>query len=636
MKTIKSNKNLFTFLNYELIDQIEKLASRNYEVRMQFIKQYNLEYVGEIAERWESRGFIEETNGPLSLIMGLASTNKNDFLYDQAELFVTGMGNYILNHWDVKLAISLLYFAVKHSINLTKNDTLSILKTRVLASNLSELDYGERLYIIYLGSTIYCCTEDGDIKLLVLDQISLIDLLLSNPFTDYPVLNLMYTTYKKLGQPKAKEFKKKGITSWFSTLKTIHTREISLEHLNKHAKVLSVTDRDVLTFNYILGVFVADELNKPSSRAQERIFKNFISEFFLSQDPLPNNIFNFVVPDKQLTGLLSDLSDIPNTETMEKILKSMSDSVVERYANRSYIPLLSDERIQWLSSNTVTSVIKDHLFYRVDLLNKEQFLNLESRRLEYGLEIKATASYVRTCIEYGLLGYTDIEYLDSMDMLKEAINYFENNHTFEEYISYLEKVPKKYHSRLRNNISNYHNEVYGNYELAKRLYSMYLQSVIECEPENYATCLYELLQNKNFISLFPYSAEEIRELEDLFCKENFISKTKQEEIRIKHATSEELIAMEVSKVEQKISGGYWGSIEEVILKYIKLIKQHEILKEAAEKKLLSESISTSYDLKRYLYVVYILKQQRVFSNTQLKTIEQRAYHAISKQIQGEN
>ena len=131
-KILKKNPYLFPFINVSLAEDLTELPSSKV-MKLKFSKLYQLEYVGEVAERWmEREGLVKNTADFLGLTIGLSNAFTNDFLYNQKDNFIQKASEYLAKEFDITAALLVLYFAYEQSIDIDKSDTLKSIFNAIL------------------------------------------------------------------------------------------------------------------------------------------------------------------------------------------------------------------------------------------------------------------------------------------------------------------------------------------------------------------------------------------------------------------------------------------------------------------------------------------------------------------------
>jgi hypothetical protein len=97
---IKKNPSLFPFINAEFALEIPEIKT-NKAIKLKFAKFYQLEYVGEIAERWDERNMVKGKADFIGMTLGLAKSFSSDFLYDQKEIFINKATSWLEQNFDL-------------------------------------------------------------------------------------------------------------------------------------------------------------------------------------------------------------------------------------------------------------------------------------------------------------------------------------------------------------------------------------------------------------------------------------------------------------------------------------------------------------------------------------------------------
>lgn len=629
---------LFPFINMELLKDIGKISTQHKPTVLKFAKQYELQYIGEIAERWNQRDLVKEPKDLTTLALGFSFCYAGNFLYDQKEMFVKNAYRYLKESWDPTIAVTVLYFASVHRIMQDDIQEIEELTKMLFEHSWNKEEGEERAYVISLMTYIYYVEKKKSYfnadawRVFVCNLIDGLNIKFSNPHEDYPIMLLLSEIYTDLEKPKAKEFKTKGIVRYLQSLHALRTKEIDPYKANGMDAVLGVKRDDIHAYNYILAMEhydnVEQNITEPGS---ERITQNYLRTQFLSEQPLSEgfiqrlerNAFSY----KFLLGSLNEFKNVENLKTFVIYAnKILSDNV-----NPSFISLIKLEVVDELMiKNIVHSLLKEPYrtsYYSETLgykkLSEEDFLFLEGLKDKLGLELVPTQAYVNTAIEYGVLAIEDVETLKSKKVVNEAIQYLYSKKTLPEVLDFLGKIPVTEHKILISSYNSFNEKLEG--ETKKKFFEMYLEALFTLEPKKYPKQLCEFFRMDSFVEMFELTESDIEHVEKTLFKNDLLTKHDAEDLYRKYTPKEVLEKERIEKIAKELLTGSSSTytFRSDIRRHLADIKQHPSLQQAVYQRMVNIKPKDEYDLKEYLVLFYKLKAKGILNDTESSSIEEK-------------
>lgn len=637
-KILKKNPTLFPFVNTSFALELPEMKTDK-TIKLKYTKFYQLEYIGEVAERWDERDMVKNRADFIGLVLGLAKSFSNDFLYNQKEIFINKAAARLEKSFDLTSALSVLYFANEQGLDMS--DSMESIYQGILKSEKEIEDTNELVFAIHLAvankAYVHFQHKEADDQIwremicLLLDQL---ELNLSSPHEDYPLLALLSVVYGALDKPKSKEFKTKGMVRYLQSISGLLKKEINEERSYSISEVLKIKREDVFIYNYLLvfecGHFREQDITEPG---YERICKRYIEYQFLNEKTVSDAFLERLEEDKNrnkvdqyfdLSSLIPKLHRFVNMDNLHKFLDLANDKLMERVYPAHILLIQKDLVDEDRKKNIVTRLLMGD-GYPVQRLSKEQFDYLQEKLKEYqantGLEFKPNQNYVNLCIQYGHLSLDDIEKLKELEVIEYAVKYIFRQKDWNKLIEFLEKVNTSFHEVLWRYDYRFKEELKG--DLLKRYYNLYINYMFYREPSKYAKRVYELLQDDSFVELFELTKEDVEDIEKTIYNNQLLSKYDAEELYRKYTPEEVLEQERLEKVKNEICGYSLYSLNHHFKEHLKDMKNSEIVRKAFVERLQLLRIERSF-IDDFLLTFYKLKYHELLTEEESKTIENKA------------
>lgn len=636
-----NNQNLFPFINVELMNEIKSFAEGSKIATLKFSKAYNLEYIGELAERWHERNIVKDSRDLLALVMAVADCSSGTFLYDQKQLFIKSICDYLNINWNPIAAAVIL--------NYGRNELNNIPELLMIQDMLGQIEFNfacesERILLISLLSDFYAYQNTAiEIRSYVLNLIDGMQLKINDVHEEYPLLLLLSEVYGDLQKPTAKELKTKGMSRLLQVITALRTKEVSQEQ--DYHLVLGVSRQDTTVLNFYLAYLETPRNHSITGPGFERIKENFIASHFTSEKDVPEQVIKILSemikkhehtekgkgnphPLSFLLRLFSirGKKQFPNQNNL-KLLVEMAEKILMYHMSEAYISLIKDEIVD---SNQRDAIIGSLL--TKGKVSKESFVYLEQQRLALELEISVNPTYSISCLEHGYISLDQVDEMEKRGMLAYIIEYLKwKDSTCNDLLNLLERVPDCYHQFLLDDTSFNRLKSKMPDELKKRLYPIYLNALYTYRASKYPEKVFDMLKNPEFISLFELSPAEIEGLERNLYRSNLLSESQAKSIREKYMAPEELEEIRTHELAKELKeSSKYGVIRFVERHWDKFIGK-EFLRETFVEKLveLLNTINKS-DVGDMLLLFYQLRARNILTSAQVEAIEVAAIEKAEK------
>ncbi|KJD42646.1 hypothetical protein [Paenibacillus terrae] len=619
------NQELFPCINVSLMEDILGLASDSKKATLKFSKTYNLQYIGELAERWNERNIVNSNQDIIALILGISLCSSGTFLYDQKNLFINSICDYLKTNWNGIAASAILSFGYK---DLKPNPELEQIRERLVQCVDSYEHESERILQISLLSHVYELKPNDELRKYVLTQIDGLCLNIKNPFLEYPLLLLLSDVYRQLERPTSKEFKTKGMGRLLQVITALRTKEVLQNQ--QYNTTLKVKDGDISVLNFYMAFQNTPDVHSITGPGFDRIKENFFFAQFTSENDLPMHLIDLIdevsygksEKEHHLDFLLRKLKSIglsgfPNRNNL-KLLISKCDTILLKHCSKSYIELLREELFIEERRNRIIQVLLE-----IHALNEEQFNYLQQLSDKFKIGITPNLNYTAMCLEYGYLTLNDVEMLMEKDMIKLVISILKNKDRHEDLLNLLEKVPNEYHKFLLEDSQFNLLKTNMKDEYKVRLYPLYINVLFAYKTSKFPIILYEILQTSEFIDLFQLSTNKVDQIEQQLFTSKFLPNEIQQKIRTKYMTPEELEKEYIIELCEKVNSSTWYKYKSYAEKNWDRIAKNSDLREVFFTRFIAHAyeIADEYDLGRILIVLYQFRSKKVFAPEQIVCLE---------------
>lgn len=639
----KKNPALFPSINTSFSLELPEMKTDK-AIKLKYTKFYQLEYVGEIAERWDERKLVKGKADFIGLALGLAKSYSNDFLYNQKEIFINKAAAWLGNNFDLTSALSVLHFANEQ--NLDMNDSLESVYNGILESETKVKDANELVLAIHLAiknkSYVHFQREESDDQKwreLICSLIDQLELNLVSPHEEYPLLALIGTFYDALDKPKAKEFKTKGMVRYLQSVSAMLYKEVSEDRRFTISDVLKISREDVVVYNYLLvfesGKFSHQDITEPG---YERICERYVRHQFFSEKPVTDAFLSRLQEDKERSPnnqrfdfnfLITNLHRFANVDNLKKFLDISRGVLMDRIYS-SHIILIQKDLVDEDKKINITTRLLLGDNYPVQRLNRENFEYLQERLEEYqannDLKFRPNQNYVDLCIQYGHIDVNDVEKLKTMEVTSYAVEYVYRQKDWKQLIDLLEKINVIHHEVLWRYDYRLKDEIEG--DLLKRYYHLYLNFLFYKEPSKYTKKIYELLNDESFVELFELSEEEIEKTEKTIYNHDLLPKQDAEELYRKYTPTEVLEEERLDKVMNDIRGyGSVWSLKRHFNDHLQDMKENEIVRKAFVDQLRLLHVESNF-FDDFVVVFYKLKSHELITEEENQAIENKTIQAV--------
>ncbi|KAF6628160.1 hypothetical protein H6F38_20350 [Paenibacillus sp. EKM208P] len=374
------NQELFPCINVSLMEDILGLASESKMAALRFSKEYNLQYIGELAERWNERNIVNSNQDIIALILGISLCSSGTFLYDQKKLFISSICDHLRMSWNGLAASAILSFGYR---DLKPYPELELIRERLIQFADTYEYESERILQISLLSRVYKLQPHEELRKYILSLIDGLCLDIKKPFLEYPLLLLLSDVYHQLEKPTSKEFKTKGRGRLLQTIAALRTKEVLQNQ--QYSETLKVKDQDISILNFYMAFQNTPDVHSITGPGFDRIKENFFFAQFTSESDLPMHLIELI--DQMSYGSKSEqehpldfllrkfksigISGFPNRNNL-KLLISKCDTILLKHCSKSYIELLKDELIIEERRNRIIKVLLESR-----ALNEEEFNYLQ-------------------------------------------------------------------------------------------------------------------------------------------------------------------------------------------------------------------------------------------------------------------
>jgi len=640
LKWIK-NHNLFPFINGVLLQEVLDFAAQKRVTMLKFSKQYNLEYIGELAERWHERDIVQSKQDLIALILAIQHCTSGTFLYDQRKLFIKSICDHLKANWSATAASVILSYG-RDELE-TVPELLEIQDMFGQFSDSFDCE-SERILLISILSNYYAIQKPNHaLKNYILRLIDEMRLSLSNIHNEYPLLLILSEVYPKLGKPTAKEFKSKGMSKFLQVITSLRTKELVQDNYYPASQVLGVNHDDIPVLNYYLAYENVPSDHSITGPGFSRIKENFISCHFLSDKDVPPQVVKIVDDmveshereDKKqyshslnhpLRFILSRIKEkqFPNRDNLKLLIEKLKQMFLYDL-DESHIFLIEEEIVEGKQREEII----ERLLTRCRL-KKEHFDFLEKQRVLFGVDINVTSSYSVMCLEYGYISMYQIEELEKRGMLNFIIQHLMKTEAYEDFVDLLERVPYGYHQFLAEETT--FNQLKSKMDdgLKKRLYPIYLNALYNYKASKYPERVFDMLKNAEFIYLFALSEHDIQEIERRLSISKLLSESQIKSIQQKYMTPEELEELKIQDLCKELQGSSRYGLSSFAGKHWGKMLENNTLRETFVEKLLTIETKSEYDVGGFLLMFYQLRAENVLDQEQIERIESAALQKAKK------
>ncbi|MGV2886095.1 hypothetical protein [Paenibacillus taichungensis] len=637
------NQNLFPFINAELLNDIIAFADGTKVVTLKFSKAYNLEYIGELAERWHERDIVKDNRDLLALVLAVAECSSGTFLYDQKKLFIKSVCEYLATNWNPIAAALILRYGRHELENVPE---LVLIRDMLGQTPDSFACESERILLISLVSDVYASLKPANeqIRNYVLELIDGMQLKFTDLHVEYPLLLLLSEVYGDLEKPTAKDLKTKGMSRLLQVIASLRTKEISKDNNLPACQALGVTRDDILVLNYYLAYQNTPRDHSITGPGFERIKENFIGCHFTSENDVPEQIITIVGemiknheqkerskdnphPLNFLIGKFSvrGKQQFPNRNNL-KLLVKMAEKILMYHVTECYMSLLEEGMVESKQRDQIIeSLLTKHN------LTKENFDYLEQQRLLLHLDITVTSSYAVSCLKHGHISLDQIDELENRGMLGFVIEHLKGKEAYSDLLDLLERVSDSYHKFLVEETSFNRLKSKMNDDLKKRLYRIYLSALYTHNASKYPERVFDMLKNAEFINLFGLSTDEVEELERNLYRSELLSESQAKSIREKYMTTEELEEVRTQELMKELNECSKYRIGSFVEKHCSKFKEKKLLGNTFVERLvhLLETVGKS-DVGDMLLLFYQLRARNILTPEQVEVIEAVAIEKAEK------
>lgn len=634
------NEKLFPFINVNLMKEVREFGRESRVAVLKFAKHYNLQYVGELAERWHERNIVKNHADLLGLILGISDCWIGTFLYDQKKRFIQSVCEYLKTNWSPTAAAAILHFGRNDIIGMP--ELANTLET-LIRSDVEFSDRAERILVISLLSEIYAVRPTDRLRGFILKVIDGLQFCWTNIHEEYPLLLLLSEVYVDLQKPSAKEFKTKGMSRMLQVIHALRTKEVSQE---QDYHLYLGTERDVIpTLNFYLAYLNTPYTHSITGPGFVRIKERFIENHFMSERDVPNEVVEILdkmIRDHELskdTGnpdphplqfLLNRLIDyekpFPNRKNL-KLLVSKAHSILMSNLNKSYIQLLQEDVVE----ESQRAEIISRLLTGPYNLSKEQFEYLEDLRTKLDLTITVNSTYVENGLKYGCISLENVNDLEARGMLNHVIDILKRQGSFAELVSLLERVKViPYHKFLTEGQTFNDLKTKMDDDLKKRLYPMYLNALMIFRASEYAMSVFKMLQTNELAELFGLSADELNDIERQLYVNNLLPANIAKSIRGKYMSPEELETVLIQELCQELQATSRFSLSDFAGRHWRKISEYEPLRKAFIEKLITAGTKDRFDMGGILMIYYQLRARDVFTQEEIKFIDEQMMDKVKR------
>lgn len=637
-------KELFPCINVNLMNEVLELSLETKVVSLKFAKNYNLQYIGELAERWHERNIVQSNEDLLGLIMGISHCTSGTFLYDQTQLFIKSVCSYLKVNWSPVSAAAILNYGKKE---LEKIPELCDIRDMLVQSDGAFSNQSERILTISLLAKMYGYTRaythkhNDELRAYILMIIDGVQLNFTRLYTDYPLLLLLSDVYTDLRKPTAKEFKTKGMSRVLQVISALRTKEITQDQ--DYHLILGTNRESISILNYFLAFENSGHNHSITGPGFARIKENFLNYHFYSGNDVPSEFVAIVDRMIKAYGKSSSNSEI---HPLQSLLNELSHEGVSRFQNSSNLKLLIKQANSILMKNINESyfiLIKENVVegsVRESIieilltgyyLNKKEFEYLEYQRIQANQNITVNSTYTAMCLENGHISLENIEDLEQRGMVSFVIDILKRKQDHEQLVSLLERVKvNPYHKFLVELDGFTKLKAKSDDSIKKRLYPLYLNALYTFKASKYAAEVYDIVRNIEFIELFGVSVPEIDDIERQLYTNDFMHEKEAKIYREKHMTDEELEEVRTQELCQQLKKCTRYRIENFAENHWRKIAEHDVLRKTFIEQMISLELKDKFDMGGYLMLFYQLRAKNVLSPEEIQLIDAAALQKIEK------
>jgi hypothetical protein len=621
-----NNQELFPGVNVSLMKDIIDLSTGHKITSLKWSKQFNVEYVGELAERWMDRNVVQDMKDLRALILGISLCGTSHFLYDQEKRFVLNVAEYLKVNWDVISAAAILKFGSRMLADVRE---LQEVRDRLVESECTYEFESDRILLIALANEAYIISSHDELRKFILRQVDGLKLNIADPHRDYPLLLLLSEVYYDLKKPTAKELQTKGMSRLLQIIGAMRNKEVGESQDYHH--ILNVSVKDLYTLNFLLAVENTPRNHSITGPGFQRIKENYFESHFVSDADLPLEVEKRVRDmDKGFFKFLLNRIEshdgscnFRNKDNLKRILH-LNDEFLMECARPSYLTLLQQEVLDGSKKKQVI----EYLLRCYDF-TKEKFDYLENLRLQEMIEFSPSQKYTKMCLEYGYASLENIVDLEKRGMIGNVIEILQKKQSYGELLTVLEQVTNDYHKFLLKDFAFNKLKALVNDNLKKRLYPIYLNVLYSFEANKYPGIVFDLLNNEEFQLLFELSDEELGRIEKKLFVDDLLPEKTARSIRKKYMTPEQLEELKINELCEKLEGASCYALPTLAKEHMPTLTENAKFRVAFINQMLATKASDQYDVQRFLLLFFQLRAKGLFTLEEIEQLESKAMKVAS-------
>lgn len=508
---IKNNINVFEgVFNAKLYEKLELLIHNGNNTLQD---EWQIQYIGELAERWESRNIISTNVDANTLILFLTINDSEDFLYNQRELFFNSMLDWIKKNPNLLTTTLLSSYLDEYIYSLKDKEKVTLYFSLIeeLQKDLQDVDLSEMGNIVTISLLLSSYRKYGDdfTRDLIIKRCNYLS------FNSIPKENLwiFFATIYKLYdviKPKANEFSVKGLTKQLMSIRNICTKEIKTVSISE----LPCDYETALNINFKCLIENTNMFDtKVTAPGIERVINEYVL-FQLEKDtPMQTSIKNKILYLKSretwskdsIKDLENILYKIRNVENFNWIIDAIVSNDFTSSKNSNLIKLFNNKDLfNSLSNHRKADICKNIIsYYLGEKLSKDVFVDCLSLYTELTKSsIKNNYYFISKLIEFNLIDIYDINNLKKDD-LEHIIHYVKDKKSFEEYIEYLVLVNKTnllldcdFYKSIDKSINK------------KRFIELYLNELNKSSVPRYLVFLLEVITRNDILDILEISDDD--------------------------------------------------------------------------------------------------------------------------------
>lgn len=440
--------NILWFKNFNEVDKnfakrLLDLSARDSVEVVNFKQEYNLSYIGEVAERFISRNLIKNVEQLVSLILVLSRINVEEqhFQVNQKQIFINNVFEWIKekdNELSIKnkvtLYSSLLYF-MYYTYNSDEMENLIFKKLKEELS-LSGLDnYWFEFILIAINK--YCNKErlvtilkklNPDLTSLTFKKI----LLIMQIIFPYHLRNNREDFLSRTNLKVADIKDNKQILKILKALKKISNSEIKEYDAKNLSETLNLSEIEI----FILNIKVCD--NSLSTPAEKRVKNCLFKNYICSNEKVDEEVLEIMWDSdcgldyyEKRSMFNKNYDNIINLDVFKDLITRINVSDIN-YS--TIIKILKDNaKFDLIEINMKRDlIIKSLEFYdsKNTIQTKEDFDFLLNLKEKYEIELDAD-TYITNLIKYKYIDISNIDYVIKNNYSNLVINYLEYNNKLE-------------------------------------------------------------------------------------------------------------------------------------------------------------------------------------------------------------